>query len=104
MYSIDAMLSICFLFLGLIIILGALTGLESQIQESGDSLLTKGLVLKCTAFFESANSNNATKFETNNCYQKEGNIFAEYGNKRKIIKIINFDRVNHYGKGNDFFD
>jgi hypothetical protein len=99
------MISICFLFSGLAILLGVIVTQEQRIDGSGDALFTKGVVLKCTSLAESSISNNLEKRWNIECYEENGKIIAEFRGKRKTIELFTWTNLEeHYGKGNDFFD
>ncbi len=105
MNSLDALMSICFLCLGLTIILSVIVEQEQKIFESGDSLKTKGIVLKCTAITESFLSNHTEYYFSSNCYLKDGFIVADnYGKIKKIVFFDDMELEEHYEKRNDLFD
>ena len=91
MNSLDALISICFLFSGLAILLGAVMAQEQRIELSGDTLFTKGIVLKCSAITDSYFSNSAKTAKTTQCYEKDGKIIAEYKGNKKTMPM--FDGV-----------
>lgn len=105
MNSLDALISICFLCFGLALILGVVVEQEQKIFESGESLKTKGLALKCTAIIESSLSNNAEHYPNSDCYSKNEFIIADnFGKVKKIIFFSRMELESHYAKGTDFFD